>query len=92
MRTAAQLREQIIEKAILDSGFRSRLVEDPTGTVTKELGVTLPDGFQLKVLEDDGVSTSHIVLPPPSEITEEELSQISAASQCDGSQHYLYDC
>lgn len=90
MKTPSELREIILEKAILDNSFRTRLKADPVGTLKNELNVGLPDGFNIQIHEDDGVSTSHIVLPPPTEMTEEEFAEVGAAG-CD-SGDYFYDC
>lgn len=78
-------------KSLTDSDFRRRLIDDPAATLRDELGVALPDGFTLHVHEDDGVSSAHIVLPPPTELTEGELERV-AGGGCDGTQQYMWDC
>lgn len=92
VRTISELREEILEKAILDQDFRSRLVDDPIGVLKSEVGIELPDGFNLQVHEDDGLQSAHIVLPPRVEMTAEELAEVGGAAECDGSSDYKWDC
>ena len=49
-RQAAEAR--IIEKAYKDDAFRKRLVDDPNGTVAKELGVQIPANLKVKVVPE----------------------------------------
>ena len=90
MRSMAQLREEIMTKALVDSDFRQRLIDEPVATLRDDLGIGLPDGFTLHVHEDDGVGSAHIVLPPRGDLTVEELEQMAAG--CDGKTNYTWDC
>ena len=97
-RQAAEAR--IIEKAYKDDAFRKRLVDDPNGTVAKELGVQIPANLKVKVVEE---SADTIVLvipkkadaPPSGKLSHQELEQVAggwdtsiscgAATQCPAS-------
>ena len=68
------MRERLIEKAAEDETFRARLLADPQNAVQDELGVKIPDGFTLMVHEE-AADTSHLVLPPSSQLDEAALEQ-----------------
>ena len=57
--TVAELRERLVRKAAADEALRARLLGDPTRVVEKELGLTILDGFTVKVHEERG-DTSHV--------------------------------
>ena len=78
MKTAGQLRIQLLDKAAEDEAFRTRLLEDPHSTIKEELGVSMPEGLKINVLEDSA-DTTNIVLPPRARLDEAELESISAA-------------
>ena len=79
-------------KALLEPEFRQRLLEDPMAALRDDVGVHLPDGFKLHVHEDNGVDAAHIVLPPASELTAEQMEEVAAGNNCDGSGKYAWDC
>ena len=78
MKTAGQLRIQLLDKAAEDEAFRSRLLEDPHTAITDELGVSMPEGLKINVLEDSA-DTTNVVLPPRARLDEVELESIGAA-------------
>ena len=63
MKTAGQMRIHLLEKAAEDEAFRARLLEDPNRAIKEELDVPIPEGFRIRVLEDNE-NTTNIVLPP----------------------------
>ncbi len=79
MKTAGQMRIQLLEKAAEDEAFRARLLEDPNHAIKEELGVGIPEGFKIRVLEDSA-DTTNVVLPPRARLKESELESVSAAS------------
>jgi len=81
MRSGDEMLQQIVEKSALDSDFRSQLLADPKGTISAELGITMPDSRTIKVHESD-MQTVHLALPPDPNITEEQLEAISAGLCC----------
>ena len=80
------LRQQLIDKATTDKGFRASLIADPKSTIQEELKVTIPAAFEIDVLED-GPTKAHLVLPPSAELSEADLKQAAGAS---GSEAYQY--
>ena len=55
-------RAKLIEKALDDPAFRQRLIQDPRGAISSELGIEIPAGIEVKVVEETA-STIYIVLP-----------------------------
>lgn len=72
MKTPQELRASIAERAVNDEAFRSSLLADPKAALAMELGVKLPEGFDVEVHEEDGTK-AHIVLPPSSRLSEADL-------------------
>ena len=78
--TIDELREHLVEKAAIDEAFRAQLIADPKGTIKEELGLTIPDGFSIKVHEDR-VDTSHMVLPPATQLDSADLKQAAGGGE-----------
>ncbi len=81
MISVSEARERLIEKASTDDAFRTRLVNDPGKTVEEEFGVTLPDGFSIKVHEQSSTE-AHLVLPPAAKLEEKDLSLVAGGGGC----------
>ena len=62
---------KMLRQAASDPAFRRRLIADPAGTL-KSSGIAVPDGIQVKVVEDTGTLV-HVVLPAPT-AADDELS------------------
>ena len=62
MKTEAEFKAALLEKATSDDAFRKRLVADPKGTFEDEYDIAVPDGFSLHVHEETATS-AHLVLP-----------------------------
>ena len=75
---------QIIERATTDSSFRQQLISDPKGTLEGELGVTLPAGVNVQVLEESA-SDYYLVLPPSGAAAGSELSDAELGAVAGGS-------
>ena len=73
MKTATELKTQLLTKAAEDGDFRTRLLADPNATISSETGVTIPEGFHVAVHEDSR-TTAHLVLPPSPALTEADLA------------------
>ena len=73
---AAQLRERIIEKAMDDIDFRSRLLTDPHKALADEFNLLIPEGQTLRVVEN-AVDTEYLVLPANLELDDVQLSNVS---------------
>lgn len=79
MTTANEMRDQILGRAEEDADFRSRLLADPKGTISSELGTEIPDGFNI-VVHEDSATTAHLTLPPSAELTEADLEMVAGAN------------
>ena len=69
----SELQAQLVERATRDQGFRQELLRDPRGVIERELGVQIPPGVEIRVVEETP-TTSYLVLPPPPAAPVEELS------------------
>ena len=78
MKTAGQVRIHILERAAEDEKFKARLIEDPPGTIEKELGIGIPEGLRIKVLQDRADTTS-IALAPKVSLEAAALAAVSAS-------------
>ena len=76
MLTASEAEKALIEKASSDSEFRTRLLDNPRNTIEEEFGVTLPEGFSIKVHEQSSTET-HLVLPPDPRLSIDDLNLVS---------------
>ena len=77
MRTAAQMREEVVRRAAEDPAFREALKADPKEAIGEVVGARLPDGLRVHVHED-GADTVHLVLPPPSWLDDAALERVVA--------------
>jgi hypothetical protein len=74
--------EQLIQRAERDDEFRARLLSDPRGAITEQLGVELPDTLNLKVIEENPNEVI-LVLPAKSQsgaLRDEELAGVAGGS------------
>jgi Nitrile hydratase, alpha chain len=70
----AERERTLVQRSLQDDSFRQRLLDDPKGTVEQELGSGLPEGVEVRVLEDSPQSI-YLVLPSDSPLGQgEELS------------------
>jgi hypothetical protein len=58
-----EIEAQLIEKAGADPAFRQRLLDDPKAAIADLLGVALPPGMTISVLEE-APGHHYLVLPP----------------------------
>lgn len=76
MQTTAEMKAFVMNKAAEDEEFRSRLIEDPYTAISSELGVEIPEGYNI-VVHEDNASTTHMVLPPSAKLAEKDLAKVS---------------
>ena len=80
MKSVAEMKAHLVEKAAEDDGFRTELVADPRSVVEREFNIAVPEGVRLEVLEDSADAV-HLVLPPaPSKLGMEELRQAAGGA------------
>jgi hypothetical protein len=72
----------LIQRSLQDEDFRQRLLDDPKGTVEQELGGRLPEGVEVRTVEESA-QTIYLVLPNASplgeggEISDRELDAVA---------------
>lgn len=68
------MERRIVQRSLQDEDYRQKLLEDPRGAVEQELGTQLPEGVEVRAVEETA-DTIYLVLPSDSPIGEgEELS------------------
>jgi hypothetical protein len=68
-----RLEAHLIERAMKDATFREELRHDPKGVFERELGITVPTGTQIHVLEESH-SIVYVVLPQAPARADAELA------------------
>ena len=48
----AEMERRLVERSLKDDAFRRRLLEDPRTAVEEELGTRLPEGVQVRAVEE----------------------------------------
>jgi hypothetical protein len=70
----AEMERKLIQRSLEDEDFRQRLLDDPRGTIEQELETRLPEGVEVRVVEESA-QTIYLVLPSTSPLGQgEELS------------------
>ena len=65
----AEIEGRIIQRSLQDESYRRRLLEDPKAAVEEELGARLPEGVQVRAVEESA-ETIYLVLPSGSPVEE----------------------
>jgi hypothetical protein len=79
----AEVEGRLVQRSLEDDAFRQRLLENPRAAVEHELGTRLPEGVQVRALEETA-ETIYLVLPSASsvgqgrELSDQELEKVSA--------------
>jgi Nitrile hydratase, alpha chain len=78
-----QMERRLVQRSLEDDAFRQRLIEDPKDAVEQELGTRLPEGAQVRVVEETA-DTIYLVLHSTSplggevgELSERELEAVA---------------
>jgi hypothetical protein len=69
--TRAEMERTLVQRSLEDESFRQKLLDDPRGTVEQELGTQLPEGIEVRVVEESAQSI-YLVLPSASLLGGEE--------------------
>lgn len=83
MKTAAEMKDHLIERASEDEDFRDSLMSDPKSSIENELGITIPSGVTVRVHENT-VNKVHLVLPRAPRLGEAELEAVAGGRCSDG--------
>lgn len=94
------LEAKLVARAVKDASFRQRLLSDPKSALQEEIGqlapgTSLPEGFQVEVLEEDDRSL-YVVLPSKQsesrELSDEELQPVAGGILITGHTDFLICC
>jgi hypothetical protein len=67
----AEMERTLVQRSLEDENFRQRLLDDPKAAVEEELGTRLPEGVQVRAVEETA-DTIYLVLPSASPVGGEE--------------------
>jgi hypothetical protein len=92
----AEMERTLVQRSMEDEEFRQRLLDDPKAAVEQELGTRLPEGIQVRAVEETA-DTIYLVLPSASavgveggELSDRELEAVAGAGS--GSWDLAGDC
>jgi hypothetical protein len=78
-----EMERTLVQRSLEDESFRQKLLDDPRGTVEQELGTSLPEGVEVRVVEESS-DTIYLVLPSASvvggELSDQDLEAVAGAS------------
>jgi hypothetical protein len=75
---------QLIKRAWTDDGFAQQLQENPRQAVESALGVQLPDGMSIQVLQETPTTLYLVVPPRPDTLPEGQLTDADLADVAGG--------
>lgn len=76
MKTASEMRDQLVAKAGQDETFRAKLLADPKQALKDEFDIDVGDDFELQVHEDTP-SVGHLLLPPREMLDDAQLEAVA---------------
>ena len=82
IKNAKEAKEKIIKKALTDADFKKSLLSDANSAIEKELGIKLPVGVKVKVVEDSS-TVAHLILSSvddKGELSDKDLSKVSGGA------------
>jgi hypothetical protein len=72
---------RVVERAVNDASFRAQLIANPQAAVENELGIAIPAGTTVRVVEEK--ATEFYIVLPPQEVSG-ELSDAALAGVAGG--------
>jgi len=78
----AEVERTLVQRTMEDEDFRQRLLDDPKGAVEQELGSRLPEGVEVRAVEESA-QIIYLVLPSASplgeggELSDRELETVA---------------
>ena len=80
MNAQSPIEQQVLAKAEEDGDFRTRLLEDPKAAIKDATGLSVPDGINIHVLEDN-TTDYHLVLPPAGRnLPDQEIGDVAGGA------------
>ena len=87
----SEVQRRLVQRSLEDEGFRRRLLEDPKAAVEDELGTRLPEGVEVRSVEET-TDTIYLVLPSASvvgeggELSDRELEAVAGGWDAAGTE------
>jgi hypothetical protein len=81
----AEIERRLVQRSMEDEDFRRGLLDDPKGTLEQELGDRLPEGVEVRAVEESA-DTIYLVLPSTSavgeggEISDRDLEEVAGGA------------
>jgi hypothetical protein len=92
----AEMERRLIQRSLKDEDFRQRLLDDPKGTLEQELGSGLPEGLEVRAVQETK-DTIYLVLPSASalggqggSLSDQELDAVSGGEPAYGDTSFCY--
>ena len=86
--TRAEVERTLVQRSLEDEDFRQMLLDDPKAAVEQELGTQLPEGVEVRVVQESA-DTIYLVLPSASavgeggELSDQELEEVAGGGFTD---------
>jgi hypothetical protein len=84
----AEVERTLVQRTMEDEDFRQVLLDDPKGAVEQELGSRLPEGVEVRAVEESA-QIIYLVLPSASplgqggELSDQELDEVAGGDESD---------
>ena len=65
----SEVERRLVQRSMEDEDFRQKLLDDPKGALEQELGIGLPEGVEVRVVQESA-DTIYLVLPSASAVGE----------------------
>jgi hypothetical protein len=84
----AEVERTLVQRTMEDEDFRQMLLDDPKGAVEQELGSRLPEGVEVRAVEESA-QIIYLVLPSASplgqggELSDQELDEVAGGNESD---------
>ena len=82
----AEVERTLVQRSMEDEDFRQMLLDDPKGAVEQELGSSLPEGVEVRAVEESA-QIIYLVLPSASplgqggELSDQELDEVAGGDE-----------
>jgi hypothetical protein len=89
----AEIERRLVQRSMEDEDFRRRLLDDPKGTLEQELGDRLPEGVEVRAVQESA-DTIYLVLPSTSavgeggELSDRELGVVAGGASVEVTEAY----